>query len=139
MGEPALVTDLFVPVHVVPRALALPFARAASLSRAPRDDDDNDDKEQQHDSRRQPCDGGFDDPRRVRQHAAREHPLLVLGLFVVHQHALAIRERRDARIRRNFRKNGHRTMARMGSKGRDELGTWHPLTEQTAMRGHNYK
>ena len=109
MGEPALVADVFVPVHVVPRALALPFARAALLSRAPRDDDDDDDdREQRHDSRRQSSDGGFDDPRRVRRHAAREHPLLVLGLFVVHQHALAVRERRDARIWRNFRKNGHR-------------------------------
>ena len=61
MGRPALVTDVFVPVHVVPRALAHPFARAASLSRAPRDDRGN----RGHDSRCQPCDGGFDDPRRI--------------------------------------------------------------------------
>ena len=54
-------------------------------------------------------------------------------LVVVHQFPLAIRERRDARIRRNIRKNRHRRMAWMGSLGRSERGAWYPLTKQKAI------
>lgn len=54
-------------------------------------------------------------------------------LVAVHQFPLAIRERRDARIRRNIRKDRHRRMAWMGSLGRSERGAWYPLTKQKAI------
>jgi hypothetical protein len=54
-------------------------------------------------------------------------------LVVIHQFPLAIRKRRDARIRRNIRKNRHRRMAWMGSLGRSKRRAWYPLTKQKAI------
>jgi len=58
LGKPALVSDLFVPIHVLPRAIAPALARAfTSRARRPGNGD--------HDTRGPLCASGLCDPRRV--------------------------------------------------------------------------
>jgi hypothetical protein len=124
VGKRALLADVVVPFHVVPRAFATPLARASFTCAA--DDDD--------DPRCPPGNSGIGNPCRVRPRTACKQAHLGPLLFAVHQYVLAICERGDARIWRNFCKDGHSWMARMGPCGRSKRGTWcshtKPVTKQ---------
>ena len=117
MGKRTL-TNIILSFHVIPRAFT------TALSRAPGDNDDDD-------GCRLPAhrDNGVGDPFYIRPHTTRKHTHLGFVLFVVHQHVLAIRERGDARLWRNFRKDGYSWMAWMGTHGRNKRGTWYQLTK----------
>ena len=64
MGKRAVLADVFVPVHVFPRALAPTLARAAAFSSRSRPGHDYDDYDD-YDCCCAFDDGGVDDPRRV--------------------------------------------------------------------------
>lgn len=115
MGKRPL-ANIILSFHVIPRAFT------TALSRAPGDNDD----------RRRllaPRDSGVSDPYYIRSRTTRTHARLGFVLFVVHQHVLAICERGDARLWRNFRKDGYSWMAWMGTHGRNKRGTWCQLTK----------
>src|SRR5882757_7723443 len=115
MGKHKL-TNVILSFHVIPRAFA------TTLSRAPGDHD--------YDRRlRAPRDNGVSDAFYIRPRTTRTHAYLGFVFFVVHQHVLAICEWGDARLWRNFRKDGHSRMAWMGSHSRNERGTWCQFTK----------
>jgi len=120
MGKHTL-TNIILPFHVIPRAFT------TTLSSAPGggDDDDDDDRRRLRAS----PDNGIGNPFYIRPHTTRTHACLGFVLFVVYQHVLAICERGDARLWRNFRKDGHSWMAWMGTHGRNKRGTWYQLTK----------
>ena len=124
VGKRALLADVVVPFHVVPRAVATPLARTSFACAADVDDD----------PRCPPGNSGVGNPCRVRPHTARKQAHLGPLLFAVHQYVLAICERGDARIWRDFCKDGHSWMAWMGSYGRSKRGVWcshtKPVTKQ---------
>ena len=112
------VTNIVLPFHVIPRAFT------TALSRAPGDNDNDGDRRRLRASR----DNGVGDPFYIRSHTTRKHARMGFVLFVVHQHVLTICERGDARLWRNFRKDGHSWMAWMGTHSRNKCGTWYQLT-----------
>jgi hypothetical protein len=116
MGKRTL-TDVVLSFHVIPRAFT------TALSRTPGDNDDDGCR------LRAPRDNGVGDPFYIRSHTTRTHAHLGFVLFVVHQHVLAICERGDARLWRNFRKDDRSWMAWMGTRGRNKRGTWCQLTK----------
>ncbi len=120
MGARALLTNVILPFHVVPRAFT------TTLACTPSDDDDNDHGNPRCASRN----SGVGDPFYIRPHATRTHARLGIVLFAVHQYVLTVRERGDARLWRDLRKDFRSWMAWMGSHGRNKRGTWYPLTKR---------
>ena len=117
MGKRTL-TNIIFPFHVIPRALT------TTLARTPGGNDDC-----------RPCrirahrGGGVSDPCYIRPHTTCSRAHMGLLLFVVYQHVLAICERGDARLWRNFCKDSHSWMAWMGTHGRNKRGSWRQLTK----------
>ena len=122
MGKRTL-TDIILPFHVIPRCFK------ATLSRGPAPGDSDDDGDRRGRRLRAPRNNGVGDTCYIRPHATSKQAHLGFVLFVVHQYVLAICERGDARLWRNFRKNGHSWMAWMGTHGRNKPGFGCELTK----------